>query len=1273
MNNIFKVIWNHATQSWVATSEFGKAKKKTKSIQVAALAASFGLLSASALAVNATGSGSNDAVAIGTGSVANGNNVAIGKDAKALGPWSVVIGEKAATQAVGQEIYIGYNAGNLTRKNGGEDASVTVDGQSSRNIVIGHNASLGEKGRKQISQSIAIGSGRNGGGNTRETTWVRGDQSIAIGSDVTAYGDSSVAIGGDDLDNAASAEVDFLDQDGNTIKISGASAYYKLTGRNLVEGSGQAGTNWFLGTDLAKYKYVGTWANTAGTAVGVQAVAGNLSTAYGAKAWAMQTNSTAIGTGASATFHNSVALGGGSITDSAGTVQPLGIVNNLVFPWAGGNDVLVGDVVSIGAKKQERQLKNVAAGLVAQTSTDAINGSQLYSVAQRVSSDIGYAGDDGGYDAEAVKEYKAAIENYKAAENAYNTKLAEYQAEIVAYDKQAGVYQSTRTADEYKKLQEAEKKVKAATTALIQQGNATLESNTKLDAILKKLHKGKVATRKLGQTMDFLGGAKKEDLVDDNIGIYYNETDEGVGQLLVKLTKKLKDLESAEFKKEGEPTTVINYEGVTINNPDNLDKDGNVIDKTKTISITKDGINAGSKVIKNVADGEISSTSKEAVNGSQLYKTKNDLIAEGLNFTANNEEDGKKVSVHRDLGTTLAIEGEHDATEVSAKNVYVEADKKNSKLLVKIAENPEFKTIKVGDSDKQVTIGSDTDKSGETVLKVGDKDGNAVKITNVKDGEISETSKDAINGSQLHKVKNDLENKITNVDNRVTNLDEKVNNLGWNITSGKEGSGEVEGNNSQKVKVDNSDTVTLNAGDNLKIKQDGKNFTYSLKDKIEVEKVTVGKDGKQGEIGLNGKDGANATISVTKGQDGVDGKDGKDGEKAKDRIVYETVDKDGKKTTEQVATLNDGLKFSGDNSEVVISKKLNTLLEVVGGADKDKLTKNNIGVNATAKDGKLEVQLSKDLRQIDTIGKDDKNTITFNGDGNGTTITGGDVNVSDNKITGVKPGDISSTSTDAINGSQLYALAKNTIRLGGNSGETEKQTLDQKDGIKFDVKGGDNEKYVTTKASGSEVTVDLSDYAKKRIDEGGYWKLNTSASEGQVSGSEEKMIKGGQVVTVDAGKNIKVTQQGAKVSVATAAEVEFDKVTSKEIVVPTNNGNSVTINKDGINAGGKTISNVAPGVKDTDAVNVSQLRDVEANANARARAGTASAIAAASIPQVTRSGASGIAVSGGTYGGQQAGAIGYSRMSDNGKHIIKLNASRDKYNTGVGAGYMYQW
>ena len=331
----------------------------------------------------------------------------------------------------------------------------------------------------------------------------------------------------------------------------------------------------------------------------------------------------------------------------------------------------------------------------------------------------------------------------------------------------------------------------------------------------------------------------------------------------------------------------------------------------------------------------------------------------------------------------------------------------------------------------------------------------------------------------------------------VKTVVEAINNSGW-LANATKSTGELDGT-STETKVKPGAVVNFDAGKNLTVKQkiDGDNhtYTYSLNKDIEVENVVVtGKDGKDGTIGLNGKDGTNGKngtnrvdIQVEKGVDGVDGQNGADGIS---RIVYE----DGK-GNHTVATMEDGLKFKGDDS-TVIAKKLNEQLDIIGGANKDALTDNNIGVNHD--NGKLKVQLAKNLNLTDTGSiKFGDNNLTINKDGltinNGPSVTKDGINAGDKAITNVKAG---TNATDAVNVSQLDAVkaAERHIKPGeyavDNSGNV---TMTYLDGNGQDVA---NEKAVITGVAKNDLS-NITDAGKKVITGLG------------------SVVKAGQNVTVD--------------------------------------------------------------------------------------------------------------------------------------------------------------
>lgn len=329
---------------------------------------------------NATGATS---VALGTDVTASGgNSTAMGSNATSSGPGSLAIGSGTgnATTALGANaIALGTSSvaatsnaiamGNGAVANGADALAIgrsaqTANASTRQAIVIGSNASVGAN----TQQSIAIGSGNIAG----EGATVTGDQSIAIGGNVVVPGHSAVAIGGDDVNKAMLSTVTYTDKNGNTISNQNLrTAYSVLTGGTMTG-------------------YIPTTASHGGVAYGVSAKAGNGGVAVGMGADSYTragsteqplTNAVALGMGARATLDNSVAIGGGSNTNHSATSQTHAIVNGIAVHWQGGANIKPGDVVSFGGDGYERQLKNVAPGEVSATSTDAVNGSQLFSVA----------------------------------------------------------------------------------------------------------------------------------------------------------------------------------------------------------------------------------------------------------------------------------------------------------------------------------------------------------------------------------------------------------------------------------------------------------------------------------------------------------------------------------------------------------------------------------------------------------------------------------------------------------------------------------------------------------------------------------------------------------------------------------------------------------------------------------------------------------------------------------------------------------------------------
>ena len=485
--------------------------------------------------------------------------------------------------------------------------------------------------------------------------------------------------------------------------------------------------------------------------------------------------------------------------------------------------------------------------------------------------------------------------------------------------------------------------------------------------------KSKVIAKKLNETMDVVGGADKSKLTDNNIGV--NNVD---GKLKVQLSKEVNLTPSGSLT-IGD--TVVNNNGLTISGGP---------------SITKTGINAGNKTIVNV-DAGVNDT--DAVNVQQLKKAKTEVKA-GNNVT---------------VDTTYGNDG-HTIYTVNANDVAL-----GDAVLKYSANGTNTQSVKLSQGlnfvDGNYTSAS-VDANGQVKYDV--------TIGKVKDGVDGKPGVDGNDGIAT-----------------VKTVVDTINNSGWK--------GDVTGNtvnNHTATIVKPGTTVNFGAGKNLTVEQivnavtGDHTYNYALSDDIKVGKD--GKDGVDGKIGVNGKDGSSVVINGKDGSIGLNGKDGKDGltMKAKDgqpgvngkdgitRIVYE----DNSKNTHEVATLDDGMKYAGDDAQgtdksKVIAKKLNQTMDIVGGANSTKLTDNNIGVNNV--DGKLKVQLAQNIDLTPagslTIGG---TSITDNGlvINQGPSITKGGINAGNKTIVNVAPG---VNGTDAVNVNQLNS-ARTEVEEGDN-------------------------------------------------------------------------------------------------------------------------------------------------------------------------------------------------------------------------------------------------
>ena len=471
-----------------------------------------------------------------------------------------------------------------------------------------------------------------------------------------------------------------------------------------------------------------------------------------------------------------------------------------------------------------------------------------------------------------------------------------------------------------------------------------------------------------------------------------------------------------------------------------------------TVSVGKAG---SERTITNVAAGRISAASTDAINGSQLYAVTSE-VEKGLRFDADNNSEktnklGSKVTVNGDNNITTEITQTGDDTKIGVKL--------NKDIHVKTVTATD--TVKAGD----VTMGGQTvanaagaNETGNYVTGLDNKTWNVTNPTAVSGRAATEdqlkTVTEAINNQSAAATDYRLVQNASSADGSYKvdangNIDltvEDKNHAGQKetvklkdiasksklddvIAKGLQFDANAGGTKTNKlgskitVKGEGTAADTEYSGENLKtfITQDpAGNTTIDVKmnKNLKVETiVATGENGKDGKIGINGKDGVTTNISVTRdGKPGVDGAPGT----TTTRIVYEKPDG----TKEEVATLNDGMKYGGDTGNV-IKKKLNEQVNVVGGiTDTNKLTtEDNLGVVSDGNNN-LKVRMAKDLKGLNSV---TTNTLTV-GD---VKIDNSGINAGNKKITNVAAGDISANSTDAVNGGQLWKTNQTINNIGG--------------------------------------------------------------------------------------------------------------------------------------------------------------------------------------------------------------------------------------------------
>ena len=1208
MNRIYKVIWNRVKNCYVVVSEIANNRGKINGrsttcvgtlLCILALVGGTLLPLNTANAVNPAGTGAGVSWGNGTNSGTDQNNVAIGGYAQALGPVSLALGAHSNSSASystaigGGTQSTAENAtaiGGVAKAQGKNATSIGAKAEANGEYAT----TIGAGAKADKTYAIAIGSLSHAtevsslamGNNSKATNTyayaiggsaeAKGRWSIAMGTNAVAEDDASVSIGTwSKATTGQSVAVGYL----ANAKQLGATALGRQTNASAVDataiGSGSSSTA------------------ENGTAIGKSA-------SVSAK------DSVAIGTGAKATNENAVALGTGSET-AAAVATASESVNGVVHNFAGINP---GSTVSVGKTGMERTVTNVAAGRISATSTDAINGSQLYAVTTEVNKGTVYAGD---------------VKGTGATDNKFIQRLGA-QTNIVG-----GVADTSKLSDN--------------NIGVVSNGTDTL--NVKLAKELKDLTSvtaGDTVMNTDGVTIT--GGPKivktgidagNKQIVNVASGGDVTTNGANIGDINRIITAKDKYVTggAATYQANGEgAANLIGTNGLTANvsglknnyvTSGSISNDGKVLtlERNDTGKVNVDLSNIFTEVAKGdyrlVENPEAGSQGKYKVdsNGNMVLTVANDkgdkkqvtltdiaskaqqdnntssittintTLDKGLNFAG----DTGAVS-NRKLGDTVTVKGGATGA-LSDGNIGVESDG-NGTLNVKLA-----KTLTGLDS---VTAGNTSINNGG--LTVGGKtyvsstglNANDQKITNVSDGTVGAGSKDAVNGGQLHDAKNELNTNISNAKTDLINKGlrfnadnnaEKTNKLGSKVT--------VNGDNNITTEITQTGddtTIGVKLNKNLNVQ------TLTATDTVKAGGVTMGKhaDTKNYVTGLDNKDWDVNTSNPVSGRAATEDQLKKisdvvksQGAAATDyRLVKNAAAADGAYTVDSngdvdltvedknhagsketvkikdVASkskldkvINDGLKFDA-NTGGEKTNKLGSKVSVKG--DNSNII-TSISQDANG-DSTIDVKLGKDLKTetITATGKDGKDgKIGINGkDGVTTNISvtrdgkpgvDGAAGTTTTRIVYQKP-DGTNEEVANLNDGMLY---------GGDTGNVIKKKLNNQ----VNVKGGISDESKLAAEDNIGVVSDGSDTLKLRL---------------------AKELKGLTSATfTNGGNNTVINGDGMTINRA--------------------GGDAVSLTKDGLNNGGNKITNVADGTDPNDAVNKSQLDKATAAASTTVSAG----------------------------------------------------------------------
>ncbi|EFB6910850.1 TPA: YadA-like family protein [Escherichia coli] len=814
MNKIFKVIWNPATGSYTVASETAKSRGKKSGrskLLISALVAGGLLSSFGASADNYTGqptdygdgSAGDGWVAIGKGAKANtfmntsGASTALGYDAIAEGEYSSAIGSKTlatggASMAFGvsakamgdRSVALGASSvangdrsmafGRYAKTNGFTSLAIgdssLADGE--KTIALGNTAkayeimsiALGDNANASKEYAMALGASSKAGGADslafgRKST-ANSTGSLAIGADSSSSNDNAIAIG----NKTQALGVNSMAL-GNASQASGESS---IALGNTSEASEQNAIALGQGSIASKVNSIALGSNSLSSgenaiALGEgSAAGGSNSLAFGSQSRANGNDSVAIGVGAAAATDNSVAIGAGSTTDASNTV-------------------------SVGNSATKRKIVNMAAGAISNTSTDAINGSQLYTISDSVAKRLGGGATVGSDGTVTAVSYALRSGTYNNVGDA----LSGIDNNTLQWNKTAGAFSANHGANATNKITNVAKGTVSATSTDVVNGSQLYDLQQ--DALLwngtafSAAH-GTEATSKITNVTAGNLTAGSTDAVN---GSQLKTTNDNVTTNTTNIATNTTNITNL--------TDAVN----------GLGDDSLLWNKAAGAFSAAHGTEATSK-ITNVTAGNLTAGSTDAVNGSQLKTTNDNVTTNTTNIATNTTNITNLTDAVNGLGddsllwnkTAGAFSAAH-GTDATSKITNVKAgdltagstDAVNGSQLKTTNDNVSTNTTNIATNTTNITnltdavngLGDDSllwNKTAGAFSAAHGTDATS-KITNVKAGDLTAGSTDAVNGSQLKTTNDNVSTNTTNITNLTDSVgDLKDDSLLWNKAAG---------------------------------------------------------------------------------------------------------------------------------------------------------------------------------------------------------------------------------------------------------------------------------------------------------------------------------------------------------------------------------------------------------------------------------------------------------------------------------------------------------